>query len=58
MNIGPNLTCAGSLATLLWRRILHRHGSDPSLRNFTVLGLLSVPACLILSVLARWVFGR
>jgi arsenical pump membrane protein len=54
VNIGPNLTYTGSLATLLWRRILHRHGSDPSLRDFTVLGLLTVPACLVLSVLALW----
>jgi arsenical pump membrane protein len=54
VNIGPNLTYTGSLATLLWRRILHRHGSAPSLREFTVLGLLTVPAGLALAVLALW----
>src|SRR5262249_50690880 len=43
VNIGPNLTYTGSLATLLWRRVLHRHGSGPSLREFTLLGLLTVP---------------
>jgi arsenical pump membrane protein len=58
VNVGPNLTYTGSLATLLWRRILHRHGADPSLRDFTVLGLLTVPACLVLSVLALWVLLR
>jgi arsenical pump membrane protein len=58
VNVGPNLTYTGSLATLLWRRILHRHGADPSLRDFTVLGLLTVPACLVLSVLALWAFLR
>jgi len=54
VNIGPNLTYTGSLATLLWRRILHQHGSAPSLREFTVLGLLTVPAGLTLAVLALW----
>ena len=54
VNIGPNLTYTGSLATLLWRRILHEHGSAPSLREFTVLGLLTVPAGLALAVLALW----
>ncbi|MGH3290682.1 MAG: SLC13 family permease [Trebonia sp.] len=54
VNIGPNLTYTGSLATLLWRRILHQHGSAPSLREFTTLGLLTVPAGLALAVLALW----
>jgi arsenical pump membrane protein len=53
-NIGPNLSYTGSLATLLWRRVLHRHGSAPSLREFTRLGLLTVPAGLVLAVLALW----
>jgi arsenical pump membrane protein len=54
VNIGPNLTYTGSLATLLWRRILHQEGSAPSLREFTILGLLTVPAGLVLAVLALW----
>jgi arsenical pump membrane protein len=54
VNIGPNLTYTGSLATLLWRRILRQHGTDPSLRDFTVLGLLTVPTGLVLAVLALW----
>ena len=54
VNIGPNLTYTGSLATLLWRRVLHQHGSGPSLREFTRLGLLTVPAGLVLAVLALW----
>jgi arsenical pump membrane protein len=54
VNIGPNLTYTGSLATLLWRRILRRHGSAPDLGEFTRLGLLTVPAGLIVAVLALW----
>ena len=54
VNIGPNLTYTGSLATLLWRRILRRHGSAPDLGEFTRLGLLTVPAGLVIGVLALW----
>jgi len=54
VNIGPNLTYTGSLATLLWRRIAHHHGSAPDLAEFTRLGLLTVPAGLVLGVLALW----
>ena len=54
VNIGPNLTYAGSLATLLWRRITHHHEHDVRLREFTVLGLLTVPAALLVSTLALW----
>ena len=54
VNIGPNLTYTGSLATLLWRRILAHHGSSPDLGEFTRLGLLTVPAGLVLGVLALW----
>ena len=54
VNIGPNLTYTGSLATLLWRRILAHHGSSPDLGEFTRLGLLTVPAGLVIGVLALW----
>ncbi|WP_326581318.1 SLC13 family permease [Actinacidiphila glaucinigra] len=54
VNIGPNLTYAGSLATLLWRRIVHQHEHDVDLKEFTVLGLLTVPAALGLAVVALW----
>ncbi|MDX3096293.1 ArsB/NhaD family transporter [Streptomyces sp. ME01-24h] len=54
VNIGPNLTYAGSLATLLWRRIVHEHEHDVDLKEFTALGLLTVPAALCLAVVALW----
>ncbi|MET8584857.1 SLC13 family permease [Streptomyces collinus] len=54
VNIGPNLTYAGSLATLLWRRIVHQHEHDVDLGEFTRLGLLAVPSALALSVVALW----
>ncbi|MEU7597942.1 SLC13 family permease [Streptomyces sp. NPDC039022] len=54
VNLGPNLTYVGSLATLLWRRILQEQGDAPDLGTFTRLGLLTVPGGLVLSTLALW----
>ncbi|MEE4542427.1 SLC13 family permease [Streptomyces sp. V4-01] len=54
VNIGPNLTYAGSLATLLWRRIVREHETDVELGEFTRLGLLAVPAALGAAVVALW----
>ncbi|MFD5115736.1 SLC13 family permease [Streptomyces sp. NPDC058391] len=54
VNLGPNLTYVGSLATLLWRRILHEHDTEPQLGHFTRLGLLTVPATLVASTVALW----
>ncbi len=55
VNIGPNLTYAGSLATLLWRRILRQHNHPTGLAEFTMLGLLTTPAALAAAVVALWV---
>ncbi|MFH8369599.1 SLC13 family permease [Streptomyces sp. NPDC018031] len=54
VNIGPNLTYAGSLATLLWRRIVHQHDDRVALGEFTRLGLLTTPAALTAAVAALW----
>ncbi len=54
VNIGPNLTYAGSLATLLWRRVLREHDAEPNLGEFTRLGLLTVPAAIVVAVVALW----
>ncbi|MGC5165993.1 ArsB/NhaD family transporter [Luteimicrobium sp. DT211] len=55
VNIGPNLTYVGSLATLLWRQVLHAHDHAPSAGRFVRLGLATVPACLVVGVAALWV---
>jgi arsenical pump membrane protein len=54
VNLGPNLTYLGSLATLLWRRVLRDHDAPADLAEFTRLGLLTVPVSLVLAVLALW----
>ena len=54
VNIGPNLTYVGSLATLLWRRVLREHDSEPAVGEFARLGVLTVPAALVAAVVALW----
>ena len=54
VNIGPNLTYTGSLATLLWRRVLLSHSTSPSLGRFTRLGLLTVPTSLVAATATLW----
>jgi arsenical pump membrane protein len=54
VNVGPNLTYVGSLATLLWRQILHVRDAPPDARDFLRLGLLTVPSALLTGVLALW----
>jgi arsenical pump membrane protein len=54
VNVGPNLTYVGSLATLLWRRIVHAHDHDTDMGEFTLLGLRTVPLALVASTIALW----
>ena len=55
VNVGPNLTYVGSLATLLWRRMLVRRATAPELGVFLRLGVLTVPLGLVAGVAALWV---
>lgn len=54
VNVGPNLTYTGSLATLLWRRVVHAHAESTDLVQFTRLGLLTVPPALAACTGCLW----
>jgi arsenical pump membrane protein len=54
VNVGPNLTPTGSLATLLWRRVLRERDAEPSLAEFVRLGALTVPPAIVLGTVALW----
>ena len=54
VNVGPNLTYVGSLATLLWRRVLRAEDTDVELGEFLRLGALTVPAGLIAATVLLW----
>ncbi|MEB3030459.1 SLC13 family permease [[Mycobacterium] nativiensis] len=58
VNIGPNLTYAGSLSNLLWRRVLRRYRVPAGVGEYTRLGLCTVPATLAVAVLALWAGAR
>jgi arsenical pump membrane protein len=52
VNVGPNLTYVGSLANLLWRRVLGREA--PSSAQHSAVGLATVPLTLLASTTALW----
>jgi arsenical pump membrane protein len=54
VNVGPNLTYVGSLATLLWRRVLRAQDTDVELGEFLRLGALTVPAGLVAATVLLW----
>jgi arsenical pump membrane protein len=57
VNLGPNLTTIGSLATMLWLLLLRRRGLEVSaLEYIRVGGVVTVPA-LALAAAALWVTG-
>jgi arsenical pump membrane protein len=53
VNVGPNLSYGGSLATLLWRRLLPT-AERPRAADFHLFGALTVPALLVLTTTALW----
>ncbi len=58
VNVGPNLTYVGSLATLLWRRVLRERQAEPAVGEFLRLGALTVPAALLVATVALWLMLR
>lgn len=53
VNVGPNATYPGSLATLLWRRLLPDN-AKPRAGDFHLLGILTVPAIIAVTTVALW----
>ncbi len=58
VNTGPNLTYVGSLATLLWRRVLRHRGEELPVSEFMRLGAVSVPPVLVGATVALWISLR
>ena len=58
VNIGPNLTYVGSLSNLLWRRVLRKHDVDAGVGEYTRLGVCTVPASIVVAVVALWASAR
>ncbi|PYE15397.1 arsenite efflux membrane protein ArsB [Williamsia limnetica] len=54
VNIGPTLTYLGSLANLLWLKLVKLDGQKVTVREFTTVGMVTVPVTLVMSVVALW----
>jgi arsenical pump membrane protein len=57
VDLGPNLSVTGSLATILWLTALRREGQSVSAWAFLKLGALVMPPALILAVASAFAFG-
>ena len=54
VDLGPNLSVTGSLATILWLVALRREGQTVSAWNFLKLGLLIMTPALVAALAALW----
>lgn len=57
VNVGPNASYPGSLATLLWRRMLPAR-DKPRAGQFHLFGLLTVPPLIVAATAALWLGVR
>ena len=57
VNLGPNLSVTGSLATILWLAALRREGHNIGAFRFLKLGILVMPPALLHPLLASILAG-
>ena len=57
VDVGPNLSVTGSLATILWLTALRREGHSVGFGTFFRLGLVVMPPALLLATAAA-LFAR
>jgi len=57
VDLGPNLSVTGSLATILWLTALRREGLSVSAWHFLKLGALVMPPALVLALAGALAFG-
>jgi arsenical pump membrane protein len=58
VDLGPNLSVTGSLATILWLIALRREGVNVSFASFLKVGALAMPIALALAVAGAMLLGR
>ena len=57
VDIGPNLSITGSLATILWLNAIRREGEDVGFWTFFKVGVVVMPITLLLAIVARILAG-
>ncbi|HEX7626734.1 MAG TPA: SLC13 family permease [Gaiellaceae bacterium] len=54
LNLGPNLAVTGSLSAVLWLRVARGLDARPSIRTYSLLGIVLVPVSLAAALAALW----
>jgi arsenical pump membrane protein len=57
VDLGPNLSITGSLATILWLQAIRREGEDVAFRRFFKVGMMTMLPALIAALGARLLVG-
>jgi arsenical pump membrane protein len=57
VDLGPNLSITGSLATILWLTVIRREGEDVGFWQFLKVGVMTMPPALIAALSTRLLFG-
>jgi len=57
VDLGPNLSVTGSLATILWLSSLRRDGYSVTAWSFLKLGVLVMPPALLLAIAGVFAFN-
>jgi arsenical pump membrane protein len=53
LNLGPNLAVTGSLSALLWLRVARALGARPSVRTYSIVGVVLVPLSVAAALVAN-----
>ncbi len=57
VDLGPNLSVTGSLATILWLAAIRREGESVTFRHFLKVGAVVMPPALVVALAAKLVLG-
>ncbi len=57
IDLGPNLSVTGSLATILWLTAMRREGHNVGAWTFLKLGVLVMPPALLIAIAGAFAFG-
>lgn len=57
LDLGPNLSITGSLATILWLNAIRKEGQDVTFWRFLKVGAVVMPPALLLAIGARLLLG-
>ena len=57
VDLGPNLSITGSLATILWLSVIRREGENVGFRRFLKVGAATMPPALLAALGARLMLG-